>query len=114
MKIGHEVVESRRLLFFTLLVIASIITLVSIVSYSAAKDDYGMVCLPVNTYPRCVTDDNQMATSGALTIVGFALIGLGLFSFNRLKPTLNSQPILYAFIFVALVLGAYAIYSLLW
>ena len=100
------------ILFAALVILALSFTLISLVFYGSAKDDYGMACEPADgspPYPRCVFDLHQMGYSEVLVGVGLFLTALGLYLVRRVKSG-TSQPISYIFGMFTLVLGLYALY----
>jgi hypothetical protein len=100
------------ILFVVLVILALFFTLISLVYYGSAKDDYPMVCEPSGSYaasPGCASDLNQMTYSEVLVGVGFFFTGLSLYRVRRVK-TKSSQPIFYIFGTFMLMLGLYALY----
>jgi hypothetical protein len=122
MSAGDLSAESRKklknwrsisaVIFFILLVLTLILTATSLLSYASAKTDYGMVCLPANTppltYPRCISDLNQMTDSESWSVFGAALEAFCLFLSRRI------QPVFYFFSIFSVFLFAYIIIFLIW
>lgn len=90
-----------------LAVLASALTLISLIFYLGAKSDYSEVCFPSGVYaayPRCVSDLNNMTLFGILAVIGFPFMALGLYVNRRV------QPIFYFSVSVTLMLGFFALY----
>ena len=114
MRVGESSAESPKksrnwrtiwaVIFFVLLVLAFILTTISLLSYEGAKEDYGMVCVPVNTYPRCVSDVNQMTDSEFLSVFGFVLEGASLFLNRHVKPVFYFFTIFSVILFAIVIL----------
>lgn len=117
------------ILFLALLALAIVFTFSCLLSYGVAKSDYGMVCIPSTGQvqdPRCLTDLSDVSLFGALSVVGFLIVGVGLclnflvglgpypkrYSANETAQFL--QAILYFLAIVTLLLVIYGVYFFLW
>jgi hypothetical protein len=101
-------------IFFVVLVIfALFFTLISLMSYENAKDDYySPRCSASNTYPVCISDLSQMSLSETMSVIGFSLTALGLYLIRRAK-TRSSQPSFYIFGAFMRMLCLFAVYLFL-
>jgi len=113
---SHKKLKNWRfistVIFFILLVLAFILTATSLLSYASAKTDYEMACLPANTrpltYPRCISDLNQMTDSESWGVFGAALEAVCLFLNRRI------QAVFYFFSIFSVFLFAFVIIFLIW